>query len=135
MRNPTNGRSGSALRLATVVALLIAGAPGMVQANSRLEVTNYGSTKLRVQVYNGDDAVCSLPNTVKIVHPYGKKTMGCAGGGNQRCKVNIETPDVSDKACGSTELYSSCKGRAIAVPNNAVLIVSSEYTNCRISAP
>jgi hypothetical protein len=135
MKNSITGRSGSVLHLATVVALLIAGAPGMVQANSRLEVTNYSSTKIRVQVFNGDDAVCTLPNTVKVVHPYGKETMGCPGGGNQRCKVNIETPDVSDKACGNTELYSTCKGRTIAVPDNAVLIVSSEYTNCRISAP
>jgi hypothetical protein len=134
-KNRIIGRYGSVLRLATAALPLIAGASGIAQANSRLEVTNYSSIKLRVQVFNGDDAVCTLPNTVKIVSPYGHETMGCAGGGNHRCKVKIEAPYTSGKVCGNADLYGSCKGRTINVPDNAVLIISRDYTNCWISAP
>lgn len=135
MKNPIIGGSGSALRLAAVAALLLAGASGIAQANSRFEVTNHSSTKLLVQVYNGDDAVCTLPNTVKNVAPYARKTMGCAGGGKHRCKVKVKAQGAEGKACGNTELYSSCDGETIAVPDNALLTVSSAPTNCQISAP
>lgn len=67
--------------------------------NSRFKVVNDSENRVDVYIYNGSDQSCLVTAKEKTVPPGETKSFGCAGEGNQRCKVKIKKRSNSQLIC------------------------------------
>ncbi len=116
--------------ISLVSALTIAAflAPIQASANSRFHVQNDGSENVLVNIFNGDDILCSAEAKHKTIHPGETQSMGCVGGGKHRCKIRVSI----DKEQVCMNLNNACGDTTINIKNHAELKVPENSGNCSI---
>ena len=117
--------------------LLLAILSGIAQAeaNSRFTVKNDGSTKALVNIFNGDDSICSAEAKHHTVGEGSEQGMGCVGGGKNRCKarISVRVDDKWSQTC--LQENDGCGDTVVILKNHATLYLTdngSGGTNCKI---
>lgn len=106
------------------------------QANSRFTVQNDSSAKILINVFDGNDELCSAEAKHHTLEPGEEQGMGCEGGGKHRCKARVSrhVNDSWEQIC--LELDSDCGKQEVNMPNNATLTVAdngSGGTACSVA--
>ena len=83
------------------------------EASPRFTVKNDSSKKVFVDIYDGDDSVCTTPDKTKIASAGETDTYGCNGHGKGRCKVEFIANDKS--ICKN--LNNTCSGSVAKIKN------------------
>ena len=115
---------------AVIALALAAGLASTAHANSRFKVYNTLGASIKVYVYNGDDTACDSVLKTITVKSRTEKSTGCAGGGNNQCKIGVQRKDERQVICKN--LTNTCDSGAIKIPNKATLTVD-KYANCAIT--
>jgi hypothetical protein len=94
------------------------------EANSRFTIDNHTSVRVHLDVFNGDDPSCVIQAKDKQAKAGEEKGIGCAGGGKQRCKVQLFWMTNQGWKAICKDMYDGCKGESMILDNNARLTVT-----------
>lgn len=117
----------TSLTLATASGLLFAAS---ADASPRFTIENTTDSKVEVDIFNGDDAVCYSHAKDGKILPGKTKSFGCKGNGKGRCKVKLYSnyrPICRDER-------DTCDGKAIKLQGGSTtkIVVRRDKTGCDI---
>lgn len=100
------------------------------EASPRFTVGNKSDSKLKIQIYNGDDGNCTEPLKTKSASSGETDAYGCQGNGKGRCKIEIYKG--RSKICKS--LHNTCSDGAIIMKDDSIIYIFSTPVgfNCEI---
>lgn len=101
------------------IGVAIAASPA-ADASPRFTVKNDSSKKVFVDIYDGDDSVCSIPDKTKIASAGETDTYGCNGHGKGQCKVEFIANDKT--ICKN--LNNTCSGTVAKIKNNETVLIT-----------
>ena len=117
------------------LALLVLAVPGLASATSHVTVQNNSNSKIKLQIFDGDDTVCLADAKSVDVDGNSSQSISCTGGGKQRCRVAVSNATYDDdQACVESEnITSSCGTTAVInVDDGKTLVIESNYNYCAI---
>lgn len=94
----------------------------IAEASPRFTIQNDSNKKVVVDIYDGDDAVCSLQDKTKIASAGETDTYGCNGGGKGRCKVEFTSGDKT--ICKN--LNNTCSDSVAKVKDGATVVITRQ---------
>lgn len=109
------------LSAAIGLGFAIAASPG-ADASPRFTVQNDSDKKVFIDIYDGDDAVCSIQDKTKIASAGETDTYGCNGGGTGRCKVEFTSGDK--RICKN--LDNTCSNSVAKVKDDATVVITRQ---------
>jgi len=128
--------NGKVALLAGALLLRMLACPAEAADASRITVDNQHTLKLLLNIFDGDDALCALEAKRKTVQPGTQKAMGCAGGGNKRCKVQVKIRDDMTTACRQASAIKKCGSVNVMIVNDGeTLTVLDGASDCEITRP
>lgn len=101
------------------IGVALAASPA-AEASPRFTVKNDSSKKVFVDIYDGDDSVCSIPDKTKIASSGETDTYGCNGHGKGQCKVEFIANDKT--ICKN--LNNTCSGTVAKIKNNETVVIT-----------
>ncbi|MEL6725885.1 MAG: hypothetical protein AAFP81_11985 [Pseudomonadota bacterium] len=103
------------------LGLALAASP-TADASPRFTVKNDSSKKVFVDIFDGDDSVCSFPDKTKIASAGETDTYGCNGHGKGQCKVEFIANDKT--ICKN--LNNTCSGNVAKIKNNETVRITEQ---------
>jgi len=103
------------------VGLALAASPA-ADASPRFTIKNDSSKKVFVDIYDGDDSICTTPDKTKIASAGETDTYGCNGHGKGRCKVEFIANDKT--ICKN--LNNTCSGSVAKIKNSETVRITKQ---------
>ena len=106
---------------------------GLLYADS-VSVNNHSGVAVTAETYNGDDSVCMFHHSVYLMASGDTKSVSCAFGGKNKCKVQIKQDSNNDELCTLGQSTHNCGSRThiVYVSNNETLTVNNG-SNCAVN--
>lgn len=89
-------------------------------ASPRFTVTNDSDATLTVQIFSGDDTVCTIMEKHKTMAANTAGTFGCTGNGKGKCKIRL----YADQKEICKDDRNTCSKHAIKMPGKSEVTVS-----------